>query len=197
VDSATEVKYAGVVVGRAVPLRDRDDAGLFLLFAEPLPVGTPVWLKIEDAERTGRVTEVVESADPNLAGMRLRFGAEQEGPRSSPRPMARAAAPAAAAAPVAAAPVTAAPIAAAPVPAAPIAAAPVAAAPVVAVPAAEASGSDVEAESPAAEAHDLEATTAGEAGAHADPSAGGAVPSTVEGDGGSTGGSGKRRRRRR
>jgi hypothetical protein len=173
-----------VVVGRAVPLRDRDDAGLFLLFAEPLPVGTPVWLKIEDAERTARVTEVVESADPNLAGMRLRFRAEQEGARSSPRPMARAAAPAAAAAPVAAAPVS---------------AAPVVAAPVVAAPAAEASGSDVDAESPAAEAHDVEAAPApaGDAGAHADPSAGGAVASAVEGDGGSTGGSGKRRRRRK
>ena len=46
------------------------------MFGEPLPVGTPIVLKMEDREQMARVTEVIESADPNVAGMRLRFGAE-------------------------------------------------------------------------------------------------------------------------
>jgi len=78
VETATEVRYAGVVVGRAAPLRDTDGAGVFVLCAEPMPVGTPVSLKIEEAERAARVTEVVESADANLAGMRVRFVSEAE-----------------------------------------------------------------------------------------------------------------------
>jgi len=42
---------------------------------EPLPVGTSIVLKMEDGEQAARVTEVIESADPNVAGMRLRFAA--------------------------------------------------------------------------------------------------------------------------
>ncbi len=45
------------------------------MFGEPLPVGTAIVLKMEEGEQTARVTEVIESADPNAAGMRLRFGA--------------------------------------------------------------------------------------------------------------------------
>ena len=71
----TEVRYAGVTVGRAALLRDRSPDGAFLVFGEPLPVGTPIVLKMEDREQMARVTEVIESADPNSAGMRLRFGA--------------------------------------------------------------------------------------------------------------------------
>lgn len=60
-------------MGRAAHLRDRDDAGAFLVFAEPLPVGTSIVLKLDGGEQPARVSAVVESADPNVAGMRLSF----------------------------------------------------------------------------------------------------------------------------
>jgi hypothetical protein len=190
VETATEVRYAGVVVGRASPLRDKDDVGVFVLCAEPLPVGTPVTLKLDDAEHGARVSEVVESADPNLAGMRVRFVNVNEArrgeaqvevkvarPKAAPPP-ADVAPPAAVAAPVAE------PSAAV---AAPVAEPPAAVAtPVVEPPAVE---------PPAAVAPAVEPTV--EAAPAAEPSSGTAVPSPVEGDGSAAAGSGKRRRKRR
>ena len=183
-ETATEVRYAGVVVGRAAPLRDTDGAGVFVLCAEPMPVGTPVSLKIEEAERAARVTEVVESADANLAGMRVRFVSEAEvalpsGGAAKP-PAAKATAPVEAA-PVAPAPVASAPVASAPVEAAPVASAPVEAPPAAPPPVVTAS----------VEAVPVEAAPA------ADPSTGTAVPSPVEGDGSAAAGSGKRRCKRK
>jgi hypothetical protein len=127
VDSGTEVRYGGVVVGRSPQVRDRTDAGAFIVFAEPMPVGTSIAFKIDEKEQFGRVTDVIESADAATAGMRVRFESAAE--RRSPAPAHRAAPPAAAApAPAAAAaapePAPAAPPAAQPAPAA--AAAPVA-----------------------------------------------------------------------
>jgi pyruvate dehydrogenase E2 component (dihydrolipoyllysine-residue acetyltransferase) len=183
VETATEVRYAGVVVGRAAPLRDRDGAETFVLCAEPLPVGTPVSLKIEDAERAARVTEVVESADANLAGMRVRFVSETEAARPSGGP---AKAPAPKPAPVTASPVVTAPVEAAPVVASPVAAPPAAPAPVEAPPAAPATVA----------AAPVEAVPV-EAAPGAEPSTGTAVPSTIEGDGSAAAGSGRRRRKRK
>jgi|GEM_PF-1614603 len=72
-----EVRYAGVVVGRSAIIRELDARGLFLGMNEPLPVGTPVWLKIGDragAEAVaGKVEVVSESHELALAGMRVRF----------------------------------------------------------------------------------------------------------------------------
>jgi hypothetical protein len=82
VDTVTEVRYAGVTVGRAALLRDRGPEGAFLVFAEPLPVGTSIVLKMDEGELPARVAEVVESADPNAAGMRLRFVAATQTVRS-------------------------------------------------------------------------------------------------------------------
>jgi hypothetical protein len=76
VDSATDVRYSGVVVGRALQLRDRDETGAFVGFAEPLPVGTALRVKIDDVELAARVTDVVESADAAQVGMRIRFVSE-------------------------------------------------------------------------------------------------------------------------
>jgi hypothetical protein len=70
-----EIRYAGVLLGRATQVRDQGHQGLFVGFAEPLPVGTPIALKGADGEQRGRVTEVVESADPTVAGMRVSTGA--------------------------------------------------------------------------------------------------------------------------
>jgi hypothetical protein len=106
----TEVRYGGVIVGRSPQIRDRDDGGAFLVFGEPLPVGTPIVIKLDEKEQHARVTEVVESADAAAAGMRVRFvsAAERSGPhRAKPAP-APVAAAASAQAPQAAAPVAAA-----------------------------------------------------------------------------------------
>ena len=89
-DSATEVRYGGVVVGRSPQVRDRTDAGAFVVFGEPLPVGTSLVLKIDDKDQHARVTEVVESADASAAGMRVRF--VKPGEKAAPAPAARAAA---------------------------------------------------------------------------------------------------------
>src|SRR5437763_8361881 len=103
VDSATEVRYGGVVVGRSPQLRDRTDTGAFVVFGEPLPVGTALALKIDDKDQNARVTEVVESADASAAGMKVRFvnAGEKAAPSraAAPSPVATAAAPAAAAVP--------------------------------------------------------------------------------------------------
>jgi hypothetical protein len=191
VDTATEVRYAGVTVGRAAHLRERDDAGAFLVFPEPLPVGTSVVLKLDGGEQAARVAGVVESADPNVAGMRLAFLTAAEA--AKPSEAARPPAPASAAAPaVAAEPPT--PIsAAAAEPSAPISAA-------TAEPSAPISGaagepaSDSSPTSTAGDPH-LERTTVGEAAAsEGGQSSAPSAPS--EGDSGSSG-HGKRRRRRR
>jgi hypothetical protein len=105
-----------VIVGRSPQLRDRTDGGAFIVFGEPLPVGTPIVIKVDDREQHARVTEVVESADAAAAGMRVRFvsAAEQRAPAPKAAPVA-----APKAAPVAApepAPGAAPPQAAAPVP---------------------------------------------------------------------------------
>jgi hypothetical protein len=98
VDSITEVRYGGVVVGRSPQLRDRSDTGAFVVFGEPLPVGTALVLKIDEKDQHARVTEVVESADASAAGMRVRFvsAAQKAAPAPAPQP---APAPAVAAAP--------------------------------------------------------------------------------------------------
>ena len=73
-DTAVEVRYAGVVVGRGALVKDLGAEGAFVGLAEPLPVGTLVTLKIVDVVREARVDDVVESAEPSAAGMRVRWG---------------------------------------------------------------------------------------------------------------------------
>jgi hypothetical protein len=68
-----EVRYAGAVVGRTAVVRELDTRGLFLGIAEPLPVGTPVILKIGDESVAGKVSAVAESQELARAGMRVRF----------------------------------------------------------------------------------------------------------------------------
>jgi hypothetical protein len=68
-----EIRYAGVVVGRASALRELDGEGLFLAIPEPLPVGTPIVLGIEERALSALVQTVLESPDPARSGMRVRF----------------------------------------------------------------------------------------------------------------------------
>jgi hypothetical protein len=90
-----EIRYAGVLLGRATQARDQSPAGLFVGFSEPLPIGTAVSLKSADGERVGKVTDVVESADPAVAGMRVQYRTEasDEPPRGAPEPVASSGAP--------------------------------------------------------------------------------------------------------
>jgi hypothetical protein len=68
-----EVRYAGAVVGRSAIVRELDTNGLFLGITEPMPVGTPVTLKIGDQTADGKVAVVSESQELARAGMRVRF----------------------------------------------------------------------------------------------------------------------------
>ena len=116
-----EVRYAGAVVGRTTVVRELDTRGLFLGITEPLPVGTPVTLKIGDDSVEGKVASVAESQELARAGMRVRFldpsaaalfGTPGEAaPEAEPPPAAKApvapveeAAPSSASAPVASGP---------------------------------------------------------------------------------------------
>jgi hypothetical protein len=90
VESALEVRYSGVVVGRGAPVRDRDGGSAFVVLAEPLPVGTRITLRGEAGEEQARVTEVIESANPDVAGMRISFGAADAGRKAAPVPKPQA-----------------------------------------------------------------------------------------------------------
>lgn len=72
-DSAIEVRYAGVVVGRATQVKDWSATGAFIGFTEPLPTGTAIELRGENTIQPARVREVIESSDPTVAGMRVSF----------------------------------------------------------------------------------------------------------------------------
>jgi hypothetical protein len=86
-----EVRYAGVVVGRSTKVRDWGDGGAFIGFAEPLPSGTSLVLKGDGIEQAARVIEVIESADPAVAGMQVKFIGAAEAVRPAPMPAAASA----------------------------------------------------------------------------------------------------------
>jgi hypothetical protein len=76
-ETPVEIRYQGVVVGSATEIlrAPGNDAGMFLVMPDPLPVGTVVKLGATD---WGRVEKVVESPDPRGAGMYVRLVAEGE-----------------------------------------------------------------------------------------------------------------------
>jgi hypothetical protein len=175
VDTSVEVRYAGVVVGRGLVLRDEGAEGTFVAIPEPLPVGTLVTVRIGESVREARVDQVVESAEPATVGMRLRWGGAA---RAAPAPAPQAAAPA--------------PAVVQPAPAAQAAPAVVQAAPAVVQPA------------PAAQAAPAPAPAAESAPVAALPEAGdesGAIPAPMSlassADSSQIGGGGKRRKKRR
>jgi hypothetical protein len=183
VENVIEVRYAGVVVGRSTKVRDWGASGAFIGFAEPLPSGTPLVLKGDGVEQAARVVEVIESADPALAGMQVTFVDAARAVRATPKPatLAKVAqAPHAAPAPVAV------PVAAAPAPVAES---------VATAPAAVAEPAPV-AEPPAvvAEATPIEVSGGGSSAVPGEVS-GPASAEHAEGEAGH--GGGKRRRRRR
>jgi hypothetical protein len=76
-ETPVEIRYAGVKVASATEIlrTPGNDTGMFLVVAEPLPVGTVV--QLGDGSHA-RVEKVVESADPHSAGMYVRLLAEAE-----------------------------------------------------------------------------------------------------------------------
>ena len=82
-DSAIEVRYAGVVVGRATQVKDWSATGAFIGFTEPLPTGTAIELRGENIAQSARVDQVQESSDPDLAGMRVSFLTPSRSPSPS------------------------------------------------------------------------------------------------------------------
>src|SRR6185312_4216403 len=93
VENVIEVRYAGVVVGRSTKVRDWGASGAFIGFAEPLPAGTSLVLRGDGIDQPARVVEVIESADPAVAGMQVTFAGAAEAPRPAPTPAAAEAAP--------------------------------------------------------------------------------------------------------
>ncbi|HSS39119.1 MAG TPA: hypothetical protein VLT58_10150 [Polyangia bacterium] len=81
-DSAIEVRYAGVVVGRATQVKDWTADSAFIGFAEPLPTGTRIELR-GDEIREARVEEAIESSDPAICGMRVSFPSSSSSSSSS------------------------------------------------------------------------------------------------------------------
>jgi hypothetical protein len=84
VDSSVEIRYAGIMVGRASAIRDSDAAGAFINLGEPMPVGTLLTLRLSDSIKEARVEDVIESVDPTVAGMRVRFLSSKPLERSGP-----------------------------------------------------------------------------------------------------------------
>jgi hypothetical protein len=72
-----ELRYAGVVIGKATvsgPVDESGDKSVFVSVPDPLPVGTKVGLKIDDRTLEGRVIGVAESTDSAKCGMKVRIG---------------------------------------------------------------------------------------------------------------------------
>jgi hypothetical protein len=78
-EAPVEIRYAGVVIGRAQEVRTADDASVFFLPGkDPMPVGTVLRLRSGARETSARVLRAVESPDPAIAGMQVRLLGESE-----------------------------------------------------------------------------------------------------------------------
>jgi hypothetical protein len=79
-ESPVEIRYAGVVIGRAQEVRsaEGDSPSFFLVVREPMPVGSVVHLRTGDRETPARVVRALESSDPATCGMQVRLIGEAE-----------------------------------------------------------------------------------------------------------------------
>jgi hypothetical protein len=78
-EAPVEIRYAGVVIGRAQDVRAADgDASFFLAVRESMPVGSVLHLRSGDRETPARVVHTVESTDPAACGMQVRLIGEAE-----------------------------------------------------------------------------------------------------------------------
>jgi hypothetical protein len=77
VATSIELRYAGVVIGKATvadPIDESGQNGVFVPVPDPLPVGTKVGVKIDDRTLDGRVIAVAESTESAKCGMKIRIG---------------------------------------------------------------------------------------------------------------------------
>ncbi len=78
-EAPVEIRYAGVVIGRAQDVRPADgDSSFFLAVRESMPVGSVLHLRSADRETSARVVRTVESQDPAACGMQVRLIGEAE-----------------------------------------------------------------------------------------------------------------------
>lgn len=79
-ESPVEIRYAGVVIGRAQEVRrnEGDSSTFFVAVREPMPVGSVVHLRTGDRETSARVVHTVESGDAATSGFRVRLIGESE-----------------------------------------------------------------------------------------------------------------------
>jgi hypothetical protein len=75
-----EIRYAGVVIGRAQDVRkvEGDDPSFFIPLRDPMPVGAFLRLRAGDRETPVRVVRAVESADAATCGIQVRTIGEAE-----------------------------------------------------------------------------------------------------------------------
>jgi hypothetical protein len=79
-EAPLEIRYAGVVIGRAQEVRsgEGDSPSFFIPVREPMPVGTVLHLRSGDRETPVRVVRAVETADAAACGMQVRTMGEAE-----------------------------------------------------------------------------------------------------------------------
>lgn len=76
-ETSIELRYAGVVIGKAIvsgPIDESGESSVFVPVPDPLPVGTKVGLKVDDRTLDGRVIAVAESTESSKCGMKIRIG---------------------------------------------------------------------------------------------------------------------------
>jgi hypothetical protein len=86
VETSIELRYAGVVIGKATvsgPIDESGENSLFVPVPDPLPVGTKVGLKVDDRTFEGRVIAVAESTESAKCGMKIQIGAAAAGATTS------------------------------------------------------------------------------------------------------------------
>ena len=79
-EAPLEIRYAGVVIGRAQEVRsaEANAPSFFLPVRDPMPVGTVLRLRAGDHETPVRVVRAIEVADAAACGMQVRTIGESE-----------------------------------------------------------------------------------------------------------------------
>lgn len=79
-EAPLEIRYAGVVIGRAQEVRNAEGEPLsfFIPVREPMPVGTVLHIRSGEQETPVRVVRAVETTDAAACGMQVRTIGESE-----------------------------------------------------------------------------------------------------------------------
>jgi hypothetical protein len=79
-EAPLEIRYAGVIIGRAQEVRsaEGDALSFFIPVRDPMPVGTVLHMRSGDHETPVRVIRAVEAPDAAACGMRVRTIGEAE-----------------------------------------------------------------------------------------------------------------------